>query len=133
MALILIFFSLRLRRTHNQISEEQKSVASKADGLRDELEAVKVSTYDKLAVLKKVYLLRMKRLTKENEFWRSFLTSIMNETLREGVNPKKILGMLFGKSGLFTEEDIHDLDEAELARLIRSRDTPNKRKKAYPG
>ena len=127
MALILIFFSLRLRRTHNRFSEEHKSILSKAESLRDELDVVRAATNDKLAALKKVYLLRMKRLSKENEFWRSFLANIMNETLRDGVNPKKILGMFLGSNGLLTEDDVQDLDEAELTRLIRNRDGQTKR------
>jgi hypothetical protein len=62
MALMLIFFSLRLRRSHDRLSEESKSMIASADDLRKELDVVRRSTNEKLALLKKTYLLRMSRL-----------------------------------------------------------------------
>jgi hypothetical protein len=123
MAVMLIFFSLRLRRTYRQISEDHKSVLSKGEDLRDQLDAVRANTHQKLAAIKKVYLLRMDRLSKENESWRAFLANVMKRTLSEDVNAKKILHMFLGSNGLLTERDLQELDEAELVLLMRDRET----------
>jgi hypothetical protein len=69
-------------------------------------------------------------LSKENDFWRSFLVSIMNETLRGSVNPQKILKIFIGRNGGLTERDLNELEEAELSRLMQAKDPAYKAEQA---
>ena len=131
-AAMLSYFSWKLYGHRKELVEQSAELRSRTEALRDELDKTRKDTSSRIAALRRTYLFRMKKFSEENNFWRLFMQKIMRENLKEGTNPKKILGMFFGTQGLLTDKDIEELDEAEIDLLLRDREMPANRTRDVP-